>query len=84
MSTTNTQNENSNPTSKNLEKDLNKRFTFLINLEVLKEVKLISYLTNQKLSQTINDSIIEYIIQFEKNNNTSIKTLINHKFNKSK
>jgi|TARA_B100000795_G_C22354809_1_gene270119 hypothetical protein len=76
MSITKTQNEISNPTSK--------RFTFLIDLELLSQIKLISYLTNQKLSQTINDSIIEYIIQFEKNNNTSIKTLINHKFNKSK
>ena len=76
MSITKTQNEISNPISK--------RFTFVIDLELLSQIKLISYLTNQKLSQTINDSIIEYIIQFEKNNNTSIKTLINHKFNKSK
>lgn len=76
MSITKTQNEISNPTSK--------RFTFLIDLELLSQIKLISYLTNQKLSQTLNDSIFKYITQFENNNNTSIKTLINHKFNETK
>ena len=53
------------------------RFTTLINPQLLSNIKLISYFTNQKLYETINDSIKLYIENFEKINNTSIQSIIN-------
>ena len=53
------------------------RFTTLINPELLSNIKLVSYFTNQKLYETINDSIKLYIENFEKINNTSIQSIIN-------
>ena len=53
------------------------RFTTLINPQILSNIKLISYFTNKKLYEVINDSCNNYIDEFEKNNNTSIKSLIN-------
>jgi len=55
----------------------NIRFTTLINPKLLSNIKLISYFTNQKLYETINDSINLYIENFEKINNTSIQSIIN-------
>jgi hypothetical protein len=58
------------------------RFTTLIDPKVLSNIKLISYFTNKKLYEIIDDSCNLLIDNFETQNNTSIKTLINlqHKF----
>ena len=53
------------------------RFTTLINPTLLSNIKLISYFTNQKLYETINNSIQHYIDDFEIKNNISIKSIIN-------
>ena len=57
----------------------NKRFTTLINPNLLSKIKLISYFTNKTLSQSINDSISLYIKDFESKNNTQIQSIINLK-----
>jgi hypothetical protein len=59
-----------------------KRFTFLIESNLLSQIKLISYLTNQTLSNTINESIILFIKDFELKNNTQINSIMD--FNKLK
>lgn len=97
MSTKNTQSESTNQTKELLDlktesklendsisnKDLpNKRFTTLINPNLLSQIKLISYFTNKTLSQTINDSIDLFIKDFEEKNNTKISSIINLKNSK--
>ncbi len=54
-----------------------KRFTTLIQPQLLTHIKLISFFTNKKLSETINESLSNYIRDFEKQSNTSIQSLIN-------
>ena len=61
------------PTTQKLDK---KRFTFLIESNLLSQIKLISFLTNQTLSNTINESIILFIKDFELKNNTQIKDIM--------
>ena len=58
------------------------RFTTLMDPQILSNIKLLSYFTNKKLYEVINQSCDDYIINFEEQNNTSIKTLINlqHRF----
>jgi len=70
-------NTNSNPQSQNTENQQNKRFTTTINPQLLSQIKLISYFTNQTLSQSINQSIQLFITNFETQNNTSISSIIN-------
>ena len=53
------------------------RFTFLINPTLLSQIKLISYISNQKLYETINDSISQYINNYNETNNTKIQDIIN-------
>jgi hypothetical protein len=53
------------------------RFTTLINPNYLTQIKLVSYLTNKKLFECINDSINLYVKDFELTNNTSIQNIIN-------
>jgi hypothetical protein len=53
------------------------RFTFLIQPNLLSQIKLISYISNQKLYETINLSIQQYIDIYNKSNNTNISKLIN-------
>lgn len=53
-----------------------KRFTTLIDDELLSQIKLISYFSNMKLNETINDSLKHYIQQFENYNNTKISDII--------
>ena len=55
----------------------NKRFTTLINPNLLSKIKLISYFTNKTLSQSINDSISLYVKNFESKNDTKIQSIIN-------
>lgn len=71
--------------SKTTEKMELQRFTTLMNPQILSNIKLLSYFTNKKLYEVINDSCDEFVSKFEKENNTSIKTLINlqHKFSNS-
>ncbi len=54
-----------------------KRFTSLIDSDLLSQIKLISYFTNQKLNECINNSLKHYIQHFEETNNTSISSIIN-------
>ena len=68
----------SNTNNNNPNKELDKiRFTFLINPTLLSQIKLISYISNQKLYQTINLSIQQFIDTYNKTNNTNINNLIN-------
>ena len=53
------------------------RFTTLINPTILSNIKLISYFTNKKLYEVINQSIDNFVSEFETKNNTSIKSIIN-------
>ena len=53
-----------------------KRFTTLIQPKLLSKIKLISYFTNQKLNEVINQSLIDFILQFETKNNTQISKII--------
>ena len=71
--------------SKTTEKMELQRFTTLMNPQILSNIKLLSYFTNKKLYEVINESCDEFVSKFEKENNTSIKTLINlqHKFSNS-
>ena len=66
--------ENQKQTNQKLEK---KRFTFLIESNLLSQIKLISFLTNKTLSNTINESIILFIKDFELNNKTQINNIMN-------
>jgi len=60
-----------------------KRFTTLINPNLLSQIKLVSYFTNNTLSNTINESIKLYIKDFESKNNTQIQSIINLKNNQN-
>ena len=66
----------------NTQNPFKKRFTFLIEFNLLSQIKLISFLTNQTLSNTINESIILFIKDFELKNNTQINDIMD--FNKLK
>ena len=70
--------------SKETKVELN-RFTTLINPTLLSNIKLVSYFTNQKLYEVINDSLKLYIEDFEIKNNTKLETIINlqNTFNQS-
>ena len=69
--------------SKEQKETLN-RFTTLINPTLLSNIKLVSYFTNQKLYEVINDSLKLYIEDFEIKYNTKIDTIISlqNTFNK--
>jgi len=62
--------------SKETKTDL-QRFTTLINPQLLSNIKLVSYFTNKKLYEVINDSLELYIEDFEIKSNTKISTIIN-------
>jgi hypothetical protein len=64
------------------EKPTKKRFTFLIEPNLLSQIKLISFLTNNSSSNTINESLKLFIKDFELKNNTQINDIMN--FNKLK
>ena len=53
------------------------RFTTLINPSILSNIKLISYFTNQKLYEVINQSLEDFVLNFETQNQTSMKSIIN-------
>lgn len=59
------------------DKEEYRRFTTTISPTLLSQIKLISYFTNQTLSNSINQSIQLYIEDFETKNNTSIQSIIN-------
>ena len=58
-----------------------KRFTTLIQPNLLSKLKLISYFSNKKLNECVNESISEYIKQFETKSNTKIDKLIDFQTN---
>jgi len=53
-----------------------KRFTTLIDDSLLSQIKLISYFSNKKLNETINESLQHYITHFENYNDTKISDII--------
>ncbi len=55
----------------------NIRFTTLVDPTLLSQLKLISYFTNKKLYESINNSMKLAIEDFEKTFNTTIDSLIN-------
>ena len=61
--------------SKEQKTELN-RFTTLINPTLLSNIKLVSYFTNQKLYEVINESLELYIEDFEIKYNTKIDRII--------
>ena len=58
-----------------------KRFTTLIKPNLLSQIKLISYFTNKKLNEVINESLSDYITNFELQNNTKLKSIIDFQSN---
>jgi len=58
-----------------------KRFTTLIQPNLLSQIKMISYFTNKKLNEVFNESIIQYIEDFETKSNTKLNTLIDFQSN---
>lgn len=55
----------------------NIRFTTLVDPKLLSQLKLISYFTNKKLYESINESIQLSVLNFETTYNTKIDSLIN-------
>jgi len=53
------------------------RFTTLIDPLLLSNIKLVSYFSNKKLYEVINDSLELYIKDFEVKFDTKIDTIIN-------
>ena len=53
------------------------RFTTLINPLLLSNIKLVSYFTNKKLYEVINESLSLYIEDFELRYDTKIDSIIN-------
>ena len=53
------------------------RFTTLINPLLLSNIKLVSYFTNKKLYEVINESLSLYITDFELRYDTKINSIIN-------
>ena len=53
------------------------RFTTLVNPKILSHIKLISYFTNQKLYEVIENSLSDCVTKFEIQNKTSISSIIN-------
>ena len=60
------------------------RFTTLINPLLLSNIKLVSYFTNKKLYEVINESLLLYIEDFEIKYNTKIDSIIQLQTNFSK
>jgi|TARA_R110001599_G_scaffold245917_1_gene446099 hypothetical protein len=60
------------------------RFTTLINPLLLSNIKLVSYFTNKKLYEVINESLSLYIEDFEIKYNTKIDSIIQLQTNFSK
>jgi len=58
-----------------------KRFTTLIQPKLLSHIKLISYFTNKKLNEVINESLQQYILDFDTKSNTSIQNIIDFQSN---
>ena len=53
------------------------RFTTLINPQLLSQIKLISYFTNQKLYEVISLCLVDGVKKFEIDNKTNISQIIN-------
>ncbi len=58
-----------------------KRFTTLIQPNLLSQIKLISYFSNKKLNEVINESLSDYITNFEIKSNTKLSEIINFQSN---
>ena len=61
--------------SKETKVELN-RFTTLINPQLLSNIKLISYFTNKKLYEVIDESLKLFITDFEVKSNTKLENII--------
>jgi len=52
------------------------RFTTIIQPDLLSKIKLISYFTNSTISQIVEDSLSNYLTEFESHNKIKINDLI--------
>ena len=68
---------------KNEQNETKMRFTTIISPYILTKIKLISYFTNSTISLVVEDSLNNYLLDFEKQNNIQINDLmrIKDKFN---
>jgi hypothetical protein len=68
---------------KNEQNETKMRFTTIISPSILTKIKLISYFTNSTISLVVEDSLNNYLLDFEKQNNIQINDLmrIKDKFN---
>ena len=68
---------------KNEQNEIKMRFTTIISPSILTKIKLISYFTNSTISLVVEDSLNNYLLDFEKQNNIQINDLmrIKDKFN---
>ena len=68
---------------KNEQNEIKMRFTTIISPSILTKIKLITYFTNSTISLVVEDSLNNYLLDFEKQNNIQINDLmrIKDKFN---
>ena len=53
----------------------------MIQPNLLSQIKLISYFSNKKLNEVINESLSDYITNFEIKSNTKLSEIINFQSN---
>lgn len=64
---------------KNEQNEIKMRFTTIISPSILTKIKLISYFTNSTISLVVEDSLNNYLLDFEKQNNIQINDLMRMK-----
>lgn len=64
---------------KNEQNEIKMRFTTIISPSILTKIKLISYFTNKTISLVVEDSLNNYLLDFEKQNNIQINDLMRMK-----
>ena len=64
---------------KNEKNEIKMRFTTIISPSILTKIKLISYFTNSTISLVVEDSLNNYLLDFEKQNNIRINDLMRMK-----
>lgn len=64
---------------KNEQTEIKMRFTTIISPSILTKIKLISYFTNSTISLVVEDSLNNYLFDFEKQNNIQINDLMRMK-----
>jgi hypothetical protein len=64
---------------KNEQNEIKMRFTTIISPSILTKIKLISYFTNSTISLVVEDSLNNYLLDFETQNNIQINDLMRMK-----